>query len=155
MPDEQDLESTFDLIERARHGDQASLERLMSRHLGPLRRWATGRLPSWARALCDTDDIVQDALFRTLRRIERFDVRRDGALQAYLRKAVMNRVRDELRRTARAPAMVDGEALDLQAGESPLEHAIGRETFDRYQAALARLQPEEREAIVARVELDY
>src|SRR5512141_3116541 len=155
MPDEKDsLESTFDLIEQVRQGDKESLERLMARHLGPLRRWLSGRLPRWARDLADTDDLVQDTLLRTFTKIEHFDVRGVGALQAYLRQAVMNRLRDELRRKGREPVLVDGQGLDFVGDGSPLEDAIGREAFERYQAALMRLRPEEREAIIARVEMD-
>src|SRR5262245_16443162 len=91
------LESTFRLIERARGGDQQALEQLFARHLKPLQRWASGRLPRWARDLTDTDDLVQDTLLRTFRRIEGFEPRSVGALQAYLRKAVLNRINDELR----------------------------------------------------------
>lgn len=36
---------------------------------------------------------------------------------------------------------------------SPPEQAIGREALERYEAALERLRPEEREVIIARVEL--
>lgn len=149
------LESTFQLIERVRQGDKGSLDRLMARHMGPLRRWVSGRLPRWARDLSDTDDLVQDALLRTFTKIDAFDVRGVGALQAYLRQAVVNRVRDELRRKGRTPAMVDAGELNLEGRESPLEDAIGAEAFARYQSALARLRPEEREAIIARVEMDY
>ena len=149
------LDSTFELIERVRQGDKESLERLVARHLGPLRRWVSGRLPSWARDLSDTDDLVQDTLLRTFTRIESFEVRGVGALQAYLRQAVMNRLRDELRRKGRVPELVDGAALDLEGPGSPLEEAIGREAVERYKAALARLRPEDREAIIARVEMDY
>ena len=149
------LDSTFELIARARQGDKESLERLMARHLGPLRRWVSGRLPRWARDMSDTDDLVQDALLRTFSRIEDFDVRGPGALQAYLRQTVVNRVRDELRRKGRTPAMVDAGDVDLAGHGSPLEEAIGQEAFERYQSALARLKPEEREAIIARVEMDY
>ena len=156
MPDDHNsLESTFELIERARAGDQESLERLMARHLGPLRRFVSGRLPRWARDLSDTDDLVQDTLLKTFKRIDDFDVRGPGALQAYLRQAVMNRLRDELRRKGRAPVLVDQDDVDLPADGSPLEEAIGREAFERYRAALTRLRPEEREAIIARVEMDY
>ena len=35
---------------------------------------------------------------------------------------------------------------------SPLETAIGRQTVDRYEAALAKLKPGERDAIVSRIE---
>jgi RNA polymerase sigma-70 factor (ECF subfamily) len=51
--------------------------------------------------------------------------------------------------------MLDLDDLQLQARESPLEEAIGRQALERYESALARLRPEEREAIIARVEMDY
>jgi RNA polymerase sigma factor (sigma-70 family) len=155
MSETSSLESTYELIERVRRGDKDSLDRLMARHLGPLRRFVSGRLPRWARDMTDTDDLVQDTLLRTFTKIEDFDVRGIGALQAYLRQAVLNRVRDELRRKGRTPAMVDAGGLDLEGKGSPLEEAIGKEAFERYQAALTRLKPEEREAIIARVEMDY
>src|SRR5688572_27165536 len=98
----------------------------MARHLAPLRRFVSGRLPRWARDMTDTDDLVQDTLLRTFTKIEEFDVRGIGALQAYLRTAVLNRVRDELRRKGRTPAMVDAGSVDLEGKGSPLEEAIGR-----------------------------
>jgi RNA polymerase sigma factor (sigma-70 family) len=150
-----DLESTFELIEKARQGDDAALERLFARHLGPLQRWASGRLPKWARGLADTDDLVQDTLLQTFKRLEAFEPRRVGALQAYLRQAVMNRLRDELRRKGRQGQTVELDAVDLAAQGSPLEETIGREQVERYERALQRLKPEEREAIIARVELGY
>jgi RNA polymerase sigma-70 factor (ECF subfamily) len=36
---------------------------------------------------------------------------------------------------------------------SPLEEAIGQEALQRYEAALNRLKPAEREAVIARVEM--
>ena len=36
---------------------------------------------------------------------------------------------------------------------TPFELAVGHETADRYEAALERLKPADREAIVARIEL--
>jgi RNA polymerase sigma-70 factor, ECF subfamily len=149
-----ELESTLALLERARAGDQAALDRLFARHLRPLQRWASGRLPAWARGLTDTDDLVQDTLLRTFKRIDDFEPRGTGAFQAYLRRAVVNRLRDELRRTSRQPAAAVLDDVELEAAGSPLEEAIGSEAIDRYTQALARLKPEEREAIVARVELD-
>src|SRR6187397_619210 len=86
-----ELESTFHLIERARAGDREALERLFARHLKPLQRWARGRLPKWARDLADTDDLVQDTLAQTFKKIGDFEPRHVGALQAYLRQAVLNR----------------------------------------------------------------
>jgi RNA polymerase sigma factor (sigma-70 family) len=150
-----DLESTFELIEKARNGDAEALERLFARHLKPLQRWASGRLPKWARDFTDTDDLVQDTLLHTFKRIDVFEPRRVGALQAYLREAVLNRLRDELRRKGRRGLSVELDAVPLEAQGSPLEEAIGREAVERYERALQRLNPEDREAIVARVELGY
>jgi len=149
------LDSTAVLIQRVREGDKDSLERLMQRHVAPLRRYVSGRLPRWARDLADTDDLVQDTLLRTFSKLDAFDVRGVGALQAYLRQAVMNRLRDELRRKGRAPVLVDVHELNVAGEGSPLEEAIGAEAAARYVAALARLEPEEREAIIGRVEMDY
>lgn len=150
-----DLESTIRLIQRARAGDEAALERLMARHLVPLRRWARGRIPQWARDLSDTDDIVQDTLLQTFKRIDEFEARGVGALQTYLRQAVLNRVRDELRRKGRRPDQTDLNGLEIDRSRSPLEEAIGAESIERYEQALSRLTPDEREAIIGRIEMGY
>ena len=149
------LESTFALLDRARSGDDHALEELFHRHLRPLQRWARGRLPNWARDLSDTDDLVQDTLLRTFKHLDCFDPRGAGALQAYLRQAIVNRVRDELRRKGRQPDLASLDGLELTLDPSPYEEVIGRETLEHYEAALQRLRPEEREAIVARVEMGY
>src|SRR5690349_21612046 len=94
-------DATIQLLERARAGDEAALEQLFARYLKPLRRWASGRLPQWARDVADTQDLVQETLLQTFKRIEGFEARGEGALQAYLRQALMNRIRDELRRFGR------------------------------------------------------
>lgn len=153
--DPADLESTFELIDRARNGDRVALDRLFARHLPPLQRWASGRLPKWARDLADTDDLVQDTLLQTFKRIGDFEPRRVGALQAYLRQAVVNRLRDELRRKGRQPESTDLDGLAIDAGLSPLEEAIGREAVEHYEQALQQLRPDEREAIILRVEMGY
>lgn len=148
-----EADSTFQLLERAHAGDSAALDELFARYLKPLQRWASGRLPHWARTSADTHDLVQDALLNTFRRIGSFEPRREGAFQAYLRQVVMNRIREEIRKTRTRP---QGEPLDEHAhehGGSPLEDVIGLETLERYEAALERLRPDEREAIIGRVEL--
>jgi RNA polymerase sigma-70 factor (ECF subfamily) len=148
-------ESSFELIEKARAGDDRALERLCARYLPRLRAWATGRIPRGARGLMDTGDLVQETLVRVVGRLDAFEHRREGALQAYLRQALANRIRDEARRAARRPQAVDADALEWpDLGPSPLEEAIGAETLALYEAALARLRSEDREAIVARVDLE-
>ncbi len=148
------VDSTLDLVERAKSGDQEALNRLFARYLPSLRRWASGRLPRWSRDLMDTDDLVQETMVRAVNRLDRFESRHPGALQAYLRQAVVNRIRDEIRRTKRSPVATELDENESDHGASPLEAAIGAEVLERYDAALGRLRPEEREAIVARVEMD-
>jgi RNA polymerase sigma factor (sigma-70 family) len=146
-------EATFELLARARSGDDRALEILFARYLPRLRRWASGRLPNWARSAGDTQDLVQDTLIQVFKNVERFEPRREGAFQAYLRQAVMNRIRNAVRDRGRRP---DDTGLDeaLPAGDrSPLEHVIGVERLERYEAALLRLRPIEQEAIVARLEM--
>ena len=150
-----DLTSTTDLLRRAREGDAHALDDLYRRHLMPLRRWARGRLPRWTRDLRDTEDLVQETLAQTLRHINDFEPRHDGALQAYMRQALINRVRHEVRRLPRNPAAAGIEEGDEYADRaaSPLDEAIGSEAVARYEAALQTLRDEEREMIIARVEL--
>jgi len=148
-----EAESTMQLLVRARAGDQNALESLFARYAGPLRRWAHGRLPQWARDVADTADLVQDVLLQTFRRLEHFDPRTEDALQGYLRQALMNRVRDELRRHRRRPGTVELDSGHIDEAPSPLEEAIGGEAMDRYQAGLMRLEESDRDAIVGRLEL--
>jgi RNA polymerase sigma-70 factor (ECF subfamily) len=149
------LETSLELLDRVRAGDRAALERLCAIHLPAMARWATGRLPRWARDLLSTEDLVQETLLKTLQALGHFQPRHDGALQAYLRQALINRVRDEVRRITRypTPGALEDDAEHADASASPLDEAIGHEAVERYESALQRLRPEEREVIIARVEL--
>ncbi len=146
------LDSTFELLKRARSGDRDALEQVFARHIPMLQRWASGRFPRWARDISDTPDLVQETVLQTFKSIEDFEPRGEGALQAYLRQALLNRIRTEFRRTGRRPSMEELESQEEAQGTSPLEAAIGQETVEHYETALSRLRPEEREAIISRVE---
>ena len=146
-------DATYQLLERAKGGDREALELLFTRHIPSLRRWASGRLPRWTRDIAETEDLVQETVLQVFKRVEAFEPRGDGALQAYLRQALMNRIRNEFRHKGRRPSFED---LDDQApGDhtSPLEAAIRQQQLDRYDAALARLSEQDRDLIVARVEV--
>jgi RNA polymerase sigma-70 factor (ECF subfamily) len=146
--------TTADLLQRARLGDEQARNELFGRYLPSLRRWARGRLPRWTRDLRDTEDVVQETLLQTLRHLDAFKPRHEGALQAYLRQALLNRVRDEVRRVSRRGVTEEiAEDVHMDDKASPLEEAIGSEALARYEAALARLRPDEREVVIARVEL--
>ena len=150
---ELELETTASLLEYARRGDARASDVLFTRCLPALRRWARGRVPAGARAVLQTDDLVQDAAHGVLRHLDTFESRHPGALLAYLREAVLNRIRTEVRRMATRPAAVDLDEDVTDGGPSPLELAMGHDDLARYEAALARLRPLYREAVIARIEL--
>ena len=153
-----DLTSSIDLMRRARGGDSRALERLFERYVPALRRFAAGRLPRWARDLTDTDDMVQETLLKTLRRFDQFEQRdQGGGLHAYMRQALQRRIVDEIRRVRRRPVQEEVDGNEAGYGPSPLEETIGLEASRRYEEALSRLKPTDRDAVIARVELglDY
>lgn len=155
--DERELLDTKELLRRVRDGDRAAVDVLLARYLPRLRRFASGRLPARARALVDTEDMIQETLIRACSRLPAFDPRGEGALLAYLRQAVRNRIADELRKTARTPE-TEEVADDLPAEqESPLEATIGKEALASYERALDSLSETDREMVIARVEMgmDY
>lgn len=142
------------LLGRARCGDANALAVLLHDQLPVLRRWARGRLPRWVRAAADTSDVVQDAILRTLARLDVFQPRSRRALAAYLQAAVRNRIADEHRRAAR---WICSEATDAirSSARTPLEAALDSETRRHYQAALGTLSRRDRELVVAHLELEY
>ena len=146
---------TIELIHRARRGDPAAVEAILQRCLPSLKRWAHGRLPAAARGHLDTGDLVQDAAMNAIARLDTFEPRHVGAMQAYLRQSVVNRIRDEMRRFARRPATVALPDDFASEEPSPLEHAIHEQAYTRYRDAMNTLKPKERELVIARVEAQW
>jgi RNA polymerase sigma-70 factor (ECF subfamily) len=147
-------DSSLVLLQRARSGDEAARNELCARYLPRLRRWAHGRLPLWAREHLDTEDIVQDTLLQSVRRLDAFTPQHERAFCAYVCEALRNRLRDVVRRAARRPA---GEPVSADApapDPSPLEQAVGSQMLRRYESAIGRLRESDRELVLARVELN-
>jgi RNA polymerase sigma-70 factor (ECF subfamily) len=148
------LESTATLLYRARAGEDGARERLFTRFLPVLRRWAHHRLPPGARDLSETDDLVQVTLMRALKRLESFEHRGEGAFLAYLREILVNAARDEMRRAVRKK---NTRSLDTGTDGEPaaVERAVGPETLARYELGLSRLAPQQKEAVILRLEMGY
>ncbi len=154
-PGSDDLLVTIDLLQRAKSGDPRALDALLARYLPRLQRWASGRLPSRARSLLDTHDLVQETLMRTVQGLDRIEVRGPGGFQAYVRQAVLNRIRDQVRYADRRPGP-DGVPETLaDAAPSPLDEAIGADVVARYERAMQELSEDDRELLHLHVELDY
>lgn len=145
-------DSSLDILERARQGDGQAARVMIERTVGPLKRWARGRLPDYARDNADTGDVVQDAVMRALGRLDSFEHRTVDGLQAYLRESVRNRIRDEVRRVSRRGVAEELPESLHDHGYSPLEALILKERSERYLAALRTLKPDDRLAIIFRLE---
>jgi len=148
-------EPTIELVLKARNGDRAAVEALLQRCLPKLRRWAHGRLPAHAREAIDTGDLVQEAALHLLQRVDDFEPHHVGAMQAYLRQSVINRIRDEIRRVGRRPTAVELVEEPPADTPSPLELTLQNESYDRYHGALERLAARDRELVVARIEAQW
>jgi RNA polymerase sigma-70 factor (ECF subfamily) len=74
--------------------------------------------------------------------------------QAYVRQAILNRIRDQVRWARRRPSVEMPESVEDKA-PSPLELAIGSDVLDRYERALVELSEVERRLLHLRVELDF
>jgi RNA polymerase sigma factor (sigma-70 family) len=146
-------DSSVDLLLKAQSGDEDSLNRLLARYLPRLTRWASGRLPSGLRSMLDTGDLVQDAVINALRNLNTLEIRTEATLQAYLRRAVQNRIIDLYRRAGRRPIREEMPEDAVLSAPSPLDLAIGTETVEWYERALATLGDDEQEAIFLSVEL--
>jgi RNA polymerase sigma-70 factor (ECF subfamily) len=148
------LDSTLTLVARVRAGDRVALGMLLGRYQPALQRFAHGRMPSPARGLVETADIVQDVLKQLMGRLEHIDLSIPGALIAYLRSAVVNQIRTEIRRARRRPEPVALDERLPALDPDPLEAVIGRQWRERYELALLQLPPDQQEAFVMRVEMD-
>ena len=132
-------------------GERAALDGLLRRH--------ADRLHAVCRRVMGNDadaaDALQEAMIAIVRGLARFDGRSAFATWAY--RVATNACLDELRRRRRRPEPVEDEVLDVgidAGGVDPLGRVADRADID---AALARLAPEFRAAVVLRdlVGLDY
>jgi RNA polymerase sigma factor (sigma-70 family) len=145
------------LLKGAQKGRRADLEELFRRELPPLQRWAFAHVPAAVRRAGETDDFVQLAMLRTLRRLPHLRMADAGTLQPYLRRVLTNLVRDRTRTGGRHPETVQLQDDEAMQTGSQLDTAIVAEAYARYRAAVARLSPRQAAALTARIEegLDY
>jgi RNA polymerase sigma-70 factor (ECF subfamily) len=145
-------ESTVELTNRARGGDQAAFEALCLRCLKSLTRYAAGRLPPVVRDMLDTQDVVLEAVQRGMNKLDAFECRHPGALLAYLRTILRNLIIDHVRARRHQPQQVSLEDRHADRGLSPLERVLDGEQIELYEAALARLKPRDAALVTLRLE---
>jgi RNA polymerase sigma-70 factor, ECF subfamily len=134
----------------ARAGDRAALESLLRRH--------HDRIAALCTRLCgqsDAPDATQEALLAVVRGLPRFDGH--AAFTTWLYRVTTNACLDELRRRRRRPLPGLEEERPLDGPGAAPDPAARVATRVDVDAALARLPPEFRAAVVLRdlCGLDY
>ena len=147
-------ESSFGLIARAKAGDVGAVDRLVLRYFPRLKRWARRRVPNWARDFNDTEDLVQETLVHAFRNLPLIQMQSRFSFRAYMRQAIRNRIKDELRRAGRRPLVEELRISMTVDAPSAAAQCVAKEDLWRCRAALARLRPSDRRVILARLAHD-
>lgn len=162
-----DASETEAILRRVAADDAGAADRLWEAYREPLRRMIGLRLDHALGRRVDASDVVQDVLIKASQRLG--DYLKNPALpfDLWLRQLARDQMIDEHRRhrvAARrsldrerplAPAFPDRSSLDLAAqlcdpGLTPAAAALRGELRRRFQAALGRLDDDDREILLLR-----
>jgi RNA polymerase sigma-70 factor (ECF subfamily) len=137
------------LMVRAQDGDKEAYEVLVGRHADLVLAIAT-------RFLCNPDagrDVAQEVFLDLW--LSRLRYRPEGRFRRYLTTLVLNRCRDATRRVGSEQRRRDGLATQGSADpRTPSDEVVQRQSSQRLLAALARLDPADREILVMRFAMD-
>jgi RNA polymerase sigma-70 factor (ECF subfamily) len=165
---ENNSEDTVHLIERARAGDEAAVNKLFARHRGRLRRMVDLRLDRRLQGRVDASDVVQDGFVDALAKLPDYLAEPKLPLFLWLRLVVGERLL-KIHRTHLGTQMRDAslevslyrDALPTASSAalaaqllgkhtSPTEAAVRAERMLRVQEAVNALDPLDREIIALR-----
>jgi RNA polymerase sigma-70 factor (ECF subfamily) len=166
-----DASETQDLLDRAAR-DASAIDELWERHRPALRRMIGLRLDRAVSRRVDASDVVQDVLIKANQRLADYlrnpsmpfhlwlrQIARDHVIDAHRRhRQAAKRSMDRERAFSAVPAggdYDDRSSLDLAAqlrdpALTPAAEAVRRELQSRFQAALLRLEDDDREIILLR-----
>lgn len=152
------------LITRASAGDEEAIGVLLERHLPALRAYLRLRMGPHIRRWETESDVAQSVCLEILKSLHDFSYRNESAFRHWLFSAAQHKLverdryyraqkRDAARLESGPPAT--GSSHDAMArevcravGGTPSEHAVGRETLERIEAALDSLAEDAREVIL-------
>jgi RNA polymerase sigma factor (sigma-70 family) len=92
-------------------------------------------------------------LLQVIRKLDAFEPRHEGAFLGYVRQTLRNNIADRIRQVKRRGPIEPLESSKISSEPSPYDLAEASQLMDRYEAALDLLKPDQREAIIARIEL--
>ena len=126
-------------------GSSEALARIYEKYVDALLTLAMGLLNDPHEA----EDVVQDVFTRFARSANGFTLR--GSLKAYLTTAVVNGVRDRVRREKRRPAASSRDVSLASTSRGPDETLVFAEDAARLSDALTELPQEQRETVMLKL----
>jgi RNA polymerase sigma-70 factor (ECF subfamily) len=163
MPDP--VEPIDVLIDSARSGDTAALDRLLDMYRNYLNLIARTQLHTGLRLRIDPSDLIQEVLFAASRRFAHFRGTTEAELLAWLRRILVSRLADlakhhqarrrDVRREVSLEQTLDDSTMAAEQAlrsrlSSPSGHAMHREQMVVLADALARLPDDYREVLILR-----
>jgi RNA polymerase sigma-70 factor, ECF subfamily len=160
-----DSSETRDLLDQARRGEAAAVDRLLTAHREPLRRAVSLRLDPALAGRVDASDIVQDVLLEASRRLADYlrnpvmpfhlwlrHLARDRIIDTHRHHRVAQRRSLDKERPMVPAVLADRSSIELAARffdqePTPASAAMRHELERRLQAALAELDEADREVI--------
>lgn len=161
-------EKTDVLLRAARDGDDLAINQLLERHRVPLRRMVEMRLDRKVQRRVDVSDVVQDVMVEASGRLAKYLDDPVMAFHLWLRQIAWDHIIDTYRRhrvSAKrnmdreqplvAAAAPDESTIDLAVqlcdpGMTPAAVAAQRELAGQVEAAIERLEENDREVILMR-----
>ena len=142
------MPSEWELIEKAKTGDQDALSEIVADCWQPLYRFISYKTGSSDEA----QDITQETFYRAFRSLASYQ-KTETRFSTWLGRIAMNLITDIWRKNGRSPNMNDKSehGNDLADGENPADTVIRLETADTLATLLTELPEEQRRVIQLRI----
>ena len=151
----------IDLIRQARAGDRSALGELLDRYRGYLKGVAERELPARLEARADDSDIVQQTCLSVYRNFHQFAGAEEAEFVAWLQQVLQNNIQEFIRNHTQIQKRAVQRERRLEATDestgggfqpvspdpSPSQQASRGEEELRLRRNLARLPPEQQEAV--------
>jgi RNA polymerase sigma-70 factor (ECF subfamily) len=149
LPGEPQEEETLELLGRIRAGEADGWRELYERYHDPMLFWIRAHLGAGLRRHLQSEDVLQSAAMAWFRDLERFEYRGKGSLHAFLRRLILNKIRD---RADFFAAQKRGEPETLDESRLPAEGAAvayrDAATYEALEEALAALPEDLRQVVL-------
>ncbi len=149
---------TLILLRRAVDGDQEAWNRLYREHEDLMRRVLCNRIPPSLRRRFDTEDIMQSAFLELSQHGHDLELADARSLRAWLARVLMNKLRDRIRKIARASraglheTRPPTEVVEQHPDDGPTleELAQKAELMARMYERILALPPDDRDIVMSR-----